>query len=485
MFSKLRAALRSLTQPHREQRKARPPGRRLNGVEQLENRQLMAGVPEFSSLPEAEVTIYLDFDGHYEAEWGAIFDPDEGIWHDVTTPVFSTDANDEFSPQELQMIEKIWRCVAEDYAPFQVNVTTVEPAEFEFGSGLRVAIGGKDEDWYQGDAGGVAQLRSYSVPALVNTVYVFSEDFWQVNAPRMIADAASHEAGHAFGLSHQSLKVDGVEIAEYHPGDAFQAPLMGVSYNSARSLWWRQEWGGAVQDDMKNLNDPLAGSYGISFRTDDHGGTAATATPIDSIDAPLHGVITSNAWNEEQGDDVDAFTVHLPENALLKMWSISVNVDSYAANLDARLEVYKLGAKFPQLVGQSDPSNGLGATVQFEGGGEYLIKVMSHGGYGDLGQYAVQIGQTSILLRYEDWFTREPLIDIVCDPLLPVQILSFEVRQALEIDRPNIVRGGAVGIFKSPAKTTGLADQRDADSQLDAGDSLHDLALLEILKEFK
>jgi hypothetical protein len=61
----------------------------------------------------------------------------------------------------------IWRAVAEDFAPFNVDVTTEEPASVEalrrVGTGdtqwgIRVVIGGSCTDWYSGGCGGVAYL---------------------------------------------------------------------------------------------------------------------------------------------------------------------------------------------------------------------------------------------------------------------------------------------------------------------------------------
>ena len=60
----------------------------------------------------------------------------------------------------------IWRSVAEDFAPFNVDVTTEDPgveALRKFGTGdtqwgVRVVIGGSSSDWYNGKAGGVAYL---------------------------------------------------------------------------------------------------------------------------------------------------------------------------------------------------------------------------------------------------------------------------------------------------------------------------------------
>jgi len=52
-----------------------------------------------------------------------------------------------FSASELADILTIWRSVSEDYAPFNVDVTTEDPgAAYLATSGTRVAIGGSSSD---------------------------------------------------------------------------------------------------------------------------------------------------------------------------------------------------------------------------------------------------------------------------------------------------------------------------------------------------
>ena len=66
--------------------------------------------------------LYLDFDGHFEAQWGS--------YSNVTTPVFDRDGDPTtFSDAELESIYDIWSRVVEDFAPFNIDVTTVEPPE--------------------------------------------------------------------------------------------------------------------------------------------------------------------------------------------------------------------------------------------------------------------------------------------------------------------------------------------------------------------
>src|SRR5262249_6432351 len=80
----------------------------------------LSSIPALSSLPGAKASIYLDFVGDYVSSWGS--------YSNITTPAFDQDGNPTtFSDGELASITNIWGRVAEDYAPFNLNVTTVPP----------------------------------------------------------------------------------------------------------------------------------------------------------------------------------------------------------------------------------------------------------------------------------------------------------------------------------------------------------------------
>src|SRR5262245_30818238 len=165
----------------------------------------LSSIPILNSLPGARATLYLDFDGHYEAQWGS--------YSNITTPAFDQDGDPTtFSSGELAAIEQIWRYTAEDYAPFNVNVTTALPSSFANGVALRAAIGG-DGSWTGATYGGIGYVNSFtnSVP---NTVFVFSKHLSNGNA-RYTGDAISHESGHGFGLQHQSEYSGSAKVAEY------------------------------------------------------------------------------------------------------------------------------------------------------------------------------------------------------------------------------------------------------------------------------
>ena len=106
-------------------------------IERLESRRLLTAsmtspaelasletssliVPAYSSLPGADATLYLNFAGDPITSWLG--------YSNVTVPVWSIDADrTQFSAVELDEIEETWRGVAEDFAPFNINVTTVDP----------------------------------------------------------------------------------------------------------------------------------------------------------------------------------------------------------------------------------------------------------------------------------------------------------------------------------------------------------------------
>jgi hypothetical protein len=144
------------------------------------------------SRPSSSRTIYLDFNGHeaVDTAWN-----DSGI---VVTPPYSIDSDPAFSNAELTNIVAIWRAVAEDFAAFDVDVTTEYPgSEIAIGNpggtgpGMRVAIGGSSLDWYGAPAGGVAYVGAFG-SSFYAPAYVFPAQLGN-GGPKFVAEAISHE----------------------------------------------------------------------------------------------------------------------------------------------------------------------------------------------------------------------------------------------------------------------------------------------------
>jgi hypothetical protein len=79
------------------------------------------------SRPEANRIIFLDFDGFTIS--GTAWNVDNG-GADIVAPPCDTDGNPStFGSSERTAIQQIWLRVSEDFAPFDVDVTTEYPGE--------------------------------------------------------------------------------------------------------------------------------------------------------------------------------------------------------------------------------------------------------------------------------------------------------------------------------------------------------------------
>jgi len=324
-------------------------------------------IPALSSMPSAQATVYLDFLGYVEPVWG--------FYSNITTPVFDLDGDaTSFSTNEITAITRIWQRVTEDFAPFNINVTTVNPFDFSNGKAVRVSIGGSGS-WTSTPVGGIAYIDSFT-NSYPNSVFVFPNNLSKNE--KSIAEAASHEAGHAFGLHHQSLYSGTTKLLEYNPGGNGWAPIMGNSYSAAVSTWsnGQSSLGSTVlQDDLAVIS---RSQNGFGYRTDDHPASlgAGDSLAINGNQVSASGVI-------EKMTDVDAFTFSTGGGAIV----LNVNTISLGANLDTVAELYNSSGV---LIASANPSNSLNASISTTvPTGNYTLLVKSTGIYGYVGQYTV------------------------------------------------------------------------------------------------
>jgi hypothetical protein len=356
------------------------------------------------SRPGAPNVIYLDFDGHTLS--GTAWNQSTGR---ATLTALPYDTNGvpalPFTSSELTSIINIWRRVSEDFAPFNVDVTTQAPATF----GPRTArvlitsdidATGVAMPW-QG-AGGVAYVDvfgysnySYYQPALVyyNRLGNGREDY--------VAEAASHETGHNLGLSH-----DATTNTSYYGGHGAGAtswgPIMGTGYNRAVSQWSRGEYAGAnnTEDDVAKIATKLG------VRADDVSNTAVGATPLMlGTGGTVSSTTVENDWKNlqpqnkgviENQSDVDVFLFDAGTGAVaLTATPHRMPINTAGGNLDVQLQLFNAGGA---LIGSASPNGSTSATLSasLPATGRYFLHVsgvgdptVPYGDYGSLGQYSL------------------------------------------------------------------------------------------------
>ena len=223
------------------------------------------------SRPEATRTIFLDFDGHTVTgtAWNSTVPTIEaGRYRRGSTG--SPDSG--FTQSELDGIVEIWERVAEDFAAWDVDVTTEDPGadalmRSGFGDdeyGIRTIIT-PDHEWYDTRPfGGVAYLRSFSrssdLPA-----WAFSSNLGSGD-PKSVAEAVSHEVGHTLGLQHDGID-NGTSSSSYYSGHGTWAPIMGAGYYREVTQWSNGDYPGATntEDDLAIIDgfiDRLPADFG-------------------------------------------------------------------------------------------------------------------------------------------------------------------------------------------------------------------------------
>ncbi len=348
-----------------------------------------------NSLAGSNFTIYLDFDGNTTTNtyWNDSANPS------IITPAYDFDGNTAaFSTAELTRIQYIWQRVAEDFSPFNVNVTTQAPTDLndliKSGTndtrwGIGVAIGGSSggtNDWFKSSAGGVAYLDSFSW-STDTPVFVFTQKLGNGDE-KYTAEAISHEVGHSLGLDHdgRNSPVEGYYGGQ-GTGETGWAPIMGVGYYQNLTQWSKGEYTAAnnTEDDLQIITT----RNGFGYRVDDAGNNIGTAKAL-----TIAGNAVSGNGIIERNTDVDFYSFVSDAGA------ITLNIDPAArgANLDILAELYSANGT---LIASSNPIDGLAATISttLATAGTYYLKIdgvgkgdpltTGYSDYGSLGQYFI------------------------------------------------------------------------------------------------
>ena len=325
-------------------------------------------LPLLSSFPSASAKLFLDFNGAPAQTWG--------YYNVPQTPPYDQDGDPTtFCDGELTSMQSIWAQVAEAFSPFNIDVTTIDPGNRTDLQTAVVVIGG-DGAWTGGVYAGIAHIGGFYNVA-PNDVYVFTTNLGNGYA-QYTARTVAHEAGHVFGLNHQSLyDAQGNLVNEYSPGDSQRAPLMGSAFTSVRGIWHNgpDPYGPThYQDDVAMLTD---GRNGWGYRADDRGDTQQTGTPL-----TVNGYALSGNGIIGQLADQDVFLLTTTGGDL----NVTASPVLGGPMLDAQLAQYNNSNQLVAIASTSSLRETIAATVP---AGSYYLKVASQGQYGDLGQYTI------------------------------------------------------------------------------------------------
>ncbi len=345
-----------------------------------------ADVFALDSRPGSPRVIYLDFDGHTASDpaWASVDAPAT-----IVSAAYNPDGVPGLSVDERARIFEIWQRVAEDFRPFDVNVTTRDPGaealqrrpETDQYYGQRVVI--TPSNFAGAGVLGVALVNVFAAD-VDHATYVFAGTAFAA-AAKTVAEAVSHETGHTFGLRHDGVGTPG----SYYDGHGSWAPIMGRSVDPSRTVtqWSRGEYAGANQpeDDLAEI------AARTGYRSDDHGDTPASATIV--------GASSVTGGDIEHTGDRDVFAVDLAAGAMSAALRPPSGQGSWS-NLAARLTVRDAAGT---TVATGSPALSSGWAVELNAvvpAGRYTLEVDPVGWmtpatgfstYGSLGAYELSV----------------------------------------------------------------------------------------------
>ncbi len=342
------------------------------------------------SRPGAARVLYLDFNGHTVA--GTSWNNGSGAAPAYVCTAYDTNGNfGSFNPAEQAAILLIWERVAESFRPYDVDVTTEEPAVFNNRVSRVLITKARDANAVLNPsadtASGVAFLNGFgnsNFATATGICFVYQDNL----TPSQIAGVASHEIGHQMGLSH-----DGTVGTEYYAGhgggETSWSPIMGSGRRNV------VQWSKGEYLNANNPQDDLAIIAGkLTFRADD--ATPATVAPLvaDGAALQLSGVL-------EITDDTDTFaftTAGGPVALAVSPPEVAGFSNLYSVDLVADLR-----DATGNVVARSAPADSVSSTLNVTlPAGAYTLRVSSDGtanplaspptgytAYGSVGSYRI------------------------------------------------------------------------------------------------
>ena len=342
---------------------------------------------QLQSRPGAPNVLYINY-------WGGTLA--SSIWNDsnnngaaITYTAFSQDSDTgSFSATERHDMWLGWAEAAEDYAPFNINVTTDAAIYAATPANRRVQIITTTTcDWYGCGYGGVAYMGVFGAGDYYGTGWAWNR---YANSLGM---TISHEAGHQMGLLH-----DGNSGTEYESGHGNWGPIMGGAFGRSYAQWSKGEYADAdnQEDDLVIIRNTLGEAI------DDAGGSSANATPLSLPVIGKKGLLHPTGLST----DTDVYTFNLSAAGSVKLEigpPLGLLQESMGTNLSLKAQLVDnaSGAVVASLSPSAPPSsNVLIQTLQLAAGRyDLFLEAVSYdsnwasgfGEYANGGYYSLSI----------------------------------------------------------------------------------------------
>ncbi len=266
-----------------------------------------SAIYKLQSNPASKSVAYLDFDG--ELVSGTLWANGDTI---NALPGNFTEAD----------IQGIFDLVSEDYAAFNINITTDLSVYQAATKTSRMRCIFTPTNTASPGSGGVAYINSFAwgdgIPC-----WVFN------SGVKAAGEAASHELGHTVGLSHDGRTTP---KEDYFAGQGNWGPIMGASYSRSVVHWSIGEYNYAnnKQDDLNIIST----KNGFAYKTDDYGNTIATASTL-VVETSGSVLAANNKGLIEKRTDLDIFKFVSVGGTV----SFTANPATNHPNLDIKLDL--------------------------------------------------------------------------------------------------------------------------------------------------